>query len=216
MSEALRCPLCSSPDTRPLARAYGRDFVDCATCGLAFVDPAQHPAADEERARYQLHRNDPADAGYREFLSRLLDPLLERVPPGAEGLDYGSGPGPTLSRMLTEAGRPTADYDPYFAPGEHALARTYDFVTCTETVEHFFDPAAEFERLDRLLRPGGWLGVMTTLRDDARAFADWWYVRDPTHVCFYAPRTMEWIARAHAWRVELPRPNVALFRKAAA
>ena len=74
----------------------------------------------------------------------------------------------------------------------------------------------EFERLDELLRPGGWLAVMTTMRDDTRDFAGWWYVRDFTHVCFYRPRTMEWIARAHAWQLELPHPNVALFRKAAA
>lgn len=211
-----RCPLCRSPDTRPLARAHGRHFHECPGCGLAFVDPSERPAADEERARYELHRNDPADPGYRAFLARLVEPLLERVPSGAEGLDYGSGPGPTLSLMLTEAGRPTVNYDPFFAPDETLLARSYDFVTCTETAEHFFDPAHEFDRLDRLLRPGGWLGVMTTMRDDGRVFADWWYVRDPTHVCFYAPRTMAWIAHAHGWHLDLPRPNVALFGKSEA
>ena len=217
MSEsAPPCPLCGAATARPLGRVHDRDYFDCDACGLAFLHPAQRPAPEAERARYETHRNDPADEGYRAFLARLMDPLLERLPVGAEGLDFGSGPGPTLSRMLTSAGRPTADYDPFFQPDATALARTYDFVACTETVEHFFDPAAEFERLDALLRPGGWLGVMTTMRDDARAFADWWYVRDPTHVCFYRPRTMQWIARAHGWGLELPRENVALFRKGAA
>ncbi|HEX6640119.1 MAG TPA: class I SAM-dependent methyltransferase, partial [Thermoanaerobaculia bacterium] len=185
----------------------------CDTCGLTFVEPAQRPSTEAERARYATHRNDPDDAGYRAFLWRAAGPLLERLAPGAEGLDYGSGPGPTLSRMMREAGHPTADYDPFFAPDAAALARTYDFVTCTETAEHFFDPAAELDRIDGLLRPGGWLALMTTMRDDTLDFADWWYARDPTHVCFYRPRTMEWIAHRHGWQLERPHPNVALFRK---
>src|SRR5690606_29278515 len=112
-----------------------------------------------------------------------------------------------------EAGRPTSNYDPFFAPDDALLARTWDFVTCTETTEHFFEPAREFERLDALVRPGGWLGVMTTVRDNAHDFAQWWYVRDPTHVCFYSARTFEWIAGRFGWTLERPHPNVALFRK---
>lgn len=209
------CPLCGGRALTPLGRAHGRDFHDCDNCGLAFVEPAQRPAADEERARYETHENRPDDKGYRAFLARAADPLLARLPVGAEGLDYGSGPGPTLSRMMSEAGRPTRDYDPFFAPDQTALERSYDFITCTETAEHFFDPAAEFDRLDALLRPGGWLAVMTTVRDDAQPFAEWWYARDPTHVCFYRWRTMEWVARVHGWVLERPHPNVALFRKTA-
>lgn len=211
MSRALTCPLCGGTALDPLGRVHGRDFHDCTACGLAFLEPDQLPSPDEERARYATHRNDPGDAGYRAFLARVAQPLLARVPMGAEGLDYGSGPGPTLSRMLTEAGRPTRDYDPYFAPDEDALARSYDFITCTETAEHFFAPAAEFERLEALLRPGGWLAVMTTMRDESQSFADWWYVRDPTHVCFYRWRTMEWIATRYGWELERPHVNVALF-----
>ncbi|HEX6587757.1 MAG TPA: class I SAM-dependent methyltransferase [Longimicrobiales bacterium] len=208
----LRCPLCGESALTALGRVHGRDFHDCDSCGLAFVDPFQRLSAEDERARYATHRNDPGDAGYRAFLARVADPLLARVAPDAEGLDYGSGPGPTLSRMLSEAGRPTRDYDPYFAPDATALARTYDFVTCTETAEHFFEPAAEFARLAELLKPGGWLGLMTTMREEAQPFADWWYARDPTHVCFYRWRTMEWIAARHGWSLERPHPNVALFR----
>jgi SAM-dependent methyltransferase len=207
------CPLCAAMEARPLGTAHGRDYFDCERCGLAFLDPTQRPTLDAARARYDTHRNDPDDDGYRAFLSRLADELAARVPAGAQGLDYGSGPGPALSRMMTEAGRPTVDYDPLYANDAALLERTYDFIACSETAEHFIDPAAEFERLNRMLRPGGLLGVMTTMRDDARPFLHWWYVRDATHVCFYRPRTMEWIARSHAWTLELPRTNVALFRK---
>lgn len=215
-SNVPRCPLCFDGGPRPTGRAFGRDYFDCEVCGLTFMHPEQQPAADVERARYETHRNDVADDGYRAFLARLLDPLLERLPPEAVGLDYGSGPGPALATMLREAGFATTIYDPFFAPDSEALARTYDFITCTETAEHFFEPARELERLDALLRPGGVLAVMTLLRDDVRPFAEWWYVRDLTHVCFYRARTLEWIAERHGWSLERPRENVALFRKGGA
>lgn len=193
--------------------AHGREYFECDACGLTFMAPAQRPSAAAERARYETHENDPSDPGYRAFLDRLCAPLIERLPAGAEGLDYGAGPGPTLSLMLDEAGFHTSIYDPYFAPERRALERTYDFITCTETAEHFFDPAAEFARLDRLLRPGAWLGIMTTMRPEHSALGDWWYARDPTHVCFYRRRTMDWIAARHDWSAERAHENVTLFRK---
>jgi hypothetical protein len=182
-------------------------------CRLVFMDPDARLAPDAERAHYDLHENDPADEGYRAFLNRLAVPLVRKLPPRAEGLDYGSGPGPTLSVMLEEQGFGMTIYDPLFAPEEGALRRRYDFITCTETVEHFFHPREEFERLDGLLRPGGWLAVMTEIQREGVAFRDWRYARDPTHVSFYRARTMEWIAARFGWQRELPHPNVVLFRK---
>lgn len=177
------------------------------------VPPTDRPTATEERARYESHENDPADPDYRAFLDRLAAPLMERLPPAAEGLDYGAGPGPALARMLEEAGHSMAIYDPFFAPDPAALNYTYDFVACTETAEHFHAPGEEFSRLDALLRPGGWLGLMTEVLDASQSFETWWYARDPTHVCFYAPPTLRWIADHFGWDMERPHRNVALFHK---
>ena len=178
-----------------------------------FVDPSQLPCAEEERRRYESHRNVPTDPAYRRFLGRLAEPILERVPQGAIGLDYGSGPGPTLSRILTEAGRPTRDYDPFFAPDVEALEHRYDFVTCPETAEHFPEPAGELRRIDELLHPGGWFGLMTGLVTKETDLASWWYLRDPTHVTFYSPATLDWIAEEYGWTLEPISATVALFRK---
>lgn len=211
-THAPRCPLCHAVEPRSIGPAHGRDYLECDACGLTFREPSQRPTPEEERERYEEHRNDLADPGYRAHLDRLVAPLVARLEPGARGLDYGSGPTPALSQMLREAGFPTVDYDPFFAPDAAVLSHTYDFVTCVETAEHFFDPASEFERLDGLLVPGGLLGVMTTLRTD-RPFAEWWYVRDVTHVCFYRARTMQWIGELFGWDVRMPADNVVLFRK---
>lgn len=210
--DRLECPLCRSHRGRPFARAHDRDYFDCPECGLVHMAPDQRLGPEAERARYATHQNHPADPGYRAFLSRLADPLVARLTPGATGLDYGSGPGPTLSVMLEEQGFEMAIHDPYFEADPGALARAYDFITCTETVEHFFRPGDELERLAGLLRPGGWLAIMTEVFEDREPFHDWWYARDPTHVCFYRGRTMEWIAARFGWSLDRPHRNVALFR----
>lgn len=174
---------------------------------------SDRPSPQEERAHYAHHQNDPNDARYRRFLSRVSEPLAPRLRPGGVGLDFGCGPGPTLSVMLREQGFDIRDYDPYFVPDDLALQSTYDFITCTETIEHFHCPADEFERLDRLLRPGGWLAVMTEILDTDERFPTWWYVRDPTHVSFYRHDTMRWIARRRGWQTHQPSKNVVFFLK---
>ncbi|MEX2571226.1 MAG: class I SAM-dependent methyltransferase [Gemmatimonadota bacterium] len=213
MTAPRRCPLCHGRGTRSHALVQGRRYHACAECGLIHMDPADRLDPEAERSHYGHHENDPGDPRYRAFLDRLATPLAERLEPGARGLDFGSGPGPALSTMLEERGFVVSDYDPFFAPGAAVLRQTFDFVAATETVEHFFDPRREFDLLDRLLRPGGLLGIMTQWRPPARAFEQWRYARDPTHVSFYGSETMEWIGRRYGWDVEnLPR-DVTIFRK---
>jgi hypothetical protein len=173
------------------------DYWRCQHCEATFVDPSQLPDRTLEHDQYRLHRNDASDADYRKFLARLALPLLERLPAGSSGLDYGCGPGPALAAMLTEAGHRIAVYDPLFFDDPKVLDEHYDFITCTEVVEHFHHPFDEFIRLDRLLKPGGWLAVMTMFQTDDAAFAHWHYRRDPTHVVFYRETTFRTVARLH-------------------
>lgn len=132
--------------------------------------------------------------------------------PAPRGWTTGQDPAPTTSVMLAERDFRVTNYDPFFAPQSEALQRQYDFITCTETVEHFARPAEEFAQLAALLRPGGWLGVMTQMVESDEAFPAWWCHRDPTHVCFYGAAAMQWIARRHGWRIESPAANVVLFQ----
>jgi SAM-dependent methyltransferase len=223
-SMPLPCPLCTHPETALAAhgggqgegRGGGRELLDCPVCGLLSAPPGERPDAGQERARYETHENDPGDPRYRAFLDRLVRPLGERLRPGARGLDYGSGPGPTLSLMMTEQGFPCAQWDPFFAPDPAPLdAGPYDFVTCTETVEHFHEPGREFQRLAGLVRPGGWLGIMTDPVPDTGIPPNWYYLRDPTHVSFYRERTLGWIGARFGWVMERPERRVILYRTGA-
>jgi len=207
------CPLCRLSEAEHFVTVDSRDYRRCRNCDLRFLDPGRRPSREEEFAHYLHHENDPEDPGYRRFLSKLTKPLLERLNPGLQGLDFGCGPGLALAMMLREAGYEMATYDPFFHPVPAVLETTYDFITCAEVVEHFHNPAHEFDRLDRLLRPGGWLALMTCFQDDDAAFAQWHYRRDPTHVVFYREATLRKIAARRRWTCEIPAKDVALMRK---
>lgn len=209
----MTCPVCRAARPRAFMEVEGRGYWRCDVCEATFLDPGQRPTSDEEFSHYRHHENDPDDPRYRRFLAKLADPLLEKLQPGMTGLDYGCGPGPALAAILNEAGIEMALYDPYFYPGRDALQRCYDVITLSEVAEHLFDPAAEFERLGRLLKPGGWLGVMTCFQTEDACFADWHYRRDPTHVVFYRPLTLQVIAEQRGWSCEIPRKDVALLQK---
>ena len=211
------CPLCGYAGVEHLFTSRNRSgcrrFEHCPACDIVFVPRRYHLDSDAQRRRYLEHNNDPLDADYRRFLSRLLDPLRPHLSQGTSGLDYGAGPGPALAAMLREEGFDVRLYDPFFHPDRSALDESYDFITCSETAEHFTHPLREFQALDRVLRPSGWLGVMTGMLDSWSDFPDWYYHRDPTHVCFYSRDTMEWIADRFHWRARFPSPNVVLFEK---
>jgi hypothetical protein len=209
------CPLCHSGGPALYEQAGDRIFFRCSICALIFLKPSQRPTMEEERAHYDTHHNDPDDPRYRAWLARASDPLIARLPPGSEGLDFGCGPGPALARVMEEAGFPTRTYDPFFAPDEGALRRRYHWITATEVVEHLFEPGRELERLVALLRPGGWLALMTQPPPEDRPLANWRYARDPTHVCFFSPATFRWIAGSLALQLEVPAPGVALFHRPA-
>jgi hypothetical protein len=209
------CPVCRAPGPVPFAEVDGRAYWACERCEARFLDPAHYLSAREEFGRYRQHENRVHDPRYRQFLSKLADPLLARLAPGLSGLDYGCGPGPALAAMLGEAGHTMALYDPFFRPDPAALEKNYDFLTCSETAEHFHRPAWEFDRLDGLLRPGGWLGLMTCFQTDDERFADWHYRKDPTHVVFYREATMRTIAGERGWICEIPVKDVALMHKRA-
>lgn len=205
--------MCRAARLRPFDTVAGRDYFECQRCLAVLLDPSQLPTRAQERAHYDLHQNEVSDPRYREFLSRLAQPLLARLSPGSHGLDYGCGPGPALAAMLREAGHSVALYDPEYAADPGALEQRYDFITCSEVVEHFHRPGDEFERLVGLLRGGGWLAIMTAFRPTDRDFGSWYYRRDPTHVVFYQAATFRVLAGDHGLGCVLAEGDVALLRK---
>ena len=210
-----RCPLCESDQLALYHRDAKRPYQQCANCQLVFVEHNYHLNSAAEKAEYDLHQNHPGDPGYRNFLQRLATPLATRLAAGSRGLDFGCGPGPTLSLMLEELGHTVSLYDIFYAVNERVWQCRYQFITATEVVEHLSQPGRELLRLWRHLEPGGILAVMTKRVINPERFASWHYKNDPTHICFFSEQSFEWLG--HQWGVkpEFIGGDIVLFTKPA-
>lgn len=212
----LSCVLCNSVDTEWIYKDDTRledlrDYHLCKQCKLIFVPPVQRLSAEEELARYEMHQNDPNDPGYRKFLARMFKPLEKKLPDNSFGLDFGSGPGPTLHLMFEEAGHTMLIYDPFYADKPSVFKKNYDFITTTETAEHLYDPIKELDRLWSCLKPGGYLGVMTRRWTSIEKFKNWHYKNDDTHVCFFHEDTFWWLQDRWSAELEVYKRDVVIF-----
>jgi SAM-dependent methyltransferase len=209
----MTCPLCGKVESALFSKDKAREYFRCPDCFLIFADPNKLLSPEEEKRRYDLHKNSPEDPRYRNFLNRLFLPLKARLESRSQGLDFGSGPGPTLSVMLEEAGHQVSLYDPFYAPHPEVFENHYDFITATEAFEHLRDPKKELDRLWSCLKKGGVLGIMTKLAMNEEAFSKWHYKNDPTHVSFFSRETFRWLARKWNAGVTFEGADVILIQK---
>ncbi|MDO6747672.1 class I SAM-dependent methyltransferase [Gilvimarinus sp. 1_MG-2023] len=207
------CPLCRCVRLVGFYRDTKRHYWQCGQCDLVFVGQEFLLSASKEKAEYDLHENDIFDQGYRRFLNRLAQPLLEIITPPAKGLDFGCGPGPALQDMLQSAGFEMDIYDIFYAPHKAVFDRYYDFITATEVVEHLHNPHWELDRLWSRVNPQGVLAIMTKRVQSQAAFATWHYKNDLTHVCFFSESTFRWLAEQWGATLTFPAADVVLLQK---
>ena len=209
----MKCIVCESAAIEIFDVIDQKKYWKCSVCLAKFMDKACFPTSVEEKAHYLTHQNIINDQRYRNFLSKLATPLRTKISKGDKGLDYGCGHGPALADMLKSNGFDMDLYDPFFFPNKSIFSKTYDFISCTETVEHFFYPSREFCKLDSLLKKHGWLGVMTCFMTSDQFFKNWYYRRDPTHVVFYCEQTFEVISKKLDWTYEIVSKDIVLLQK---
>jgi len=180
---------------------------------LVFTPKEFHLSEAAEKARYDSHQNNPEDKHYRAFLSQVFNPVMDCIQPGDKGLDFGSGPGPTLSVMFEEQGYAVDLFDKFYANDRSIFNNKYDFITATEVAEHLDSPGDELTKLFNMLSVGGVLAVMTKILDDQVDFKSWYYKDDPTHVCFFSRNTINHLAKAWGAHVQFYDNDVVLFFK---
>lgn len=207
------CPLCQSEDVLDFHKDKRRKYLRCKNCYLVFVPREFHLSKKEEKARYDIHQNSQDDTGYRKFLSRIFEPMNSKIPPNSLGLDFGSGPGPTLSVMFEEVGHKMNIYDIYFADDKSVLEKKYDFITASEVVEHLKKPMNELGRLWDCLKSGASLGIMTKMVLNKKALSKWHYITDMTHISFFSIDTFEWMGEYFKSKPEFVDKDVVIFKK---
>ena len=210
---ATLCPLCCSDQIRPYSNNEQVNYFSCTECDLVFMPKQFHLNVAEEKLRYDTHQNNPEDSRYRAFLSKVFNPVLKYISSNAIGLDFGSGPGPTLSVMFEEQNFKVDLFDKHYANNPQVFTNKYDFITTTEVAEHLDNPGFELSRLFLMLNADGVLAVMTQMLDQDINFDTWNYKNDPTHICFFSKKTMQYLANQWQAEVEFIGKDVVLFFK---
>lgn len=193
------CRLCGTSTTH-LTTFRHRSYHRCPHCLAIQMNAIDLPSASMEQARYEQHNNDVTDPGYQRFVSPIVDYIKTHVDADATiGLDFGAGTGPVIAKLLDELGYAVNLYDPFFHPHETVLNQRYDYIISCEVVEHFHHPKKEFTLLRKLLKPDGFLILMTDLLPSLEDFSSWYYKNDETHVFFYHPETFSYIKEAFSF-----------------
>ncbi len=197
-AERLDCQLCSG--AADLFKVFkNKVYYLCGGCGAVFLSPEYRLSAEGERARYLSHQNDVNDAGYQNFVKPIVSAVMENFNESHSGLDFGSGPGPVVSKLLGDKGYQVRLYDPFFCDDAAALETVYDYIVCCEVIEHFKDPVKEFKLLRSLLKDNGKLICMSLLYHPEIDFDKWRYKNDTTHLIFYQKKSLEWIRSRFAF-----------------
>jgi len=180
------CPLCNQ-----YGEIFYRDrYFCCNGCSGIFMASGFLPSPEEERKIYMEHINDVTDVRYQNFASPIINAVKNNFSINSLGLDFGSGTGPVISKVLGDNKYNLMQYDPYFCNDTYALHLKYDYIVCCEVIEHFHSPSKEFELLKSLLKPNGHLYCMTHLYDNEIDFDSWYYKNDNTHVFIYQRETL--------------------------
>ncbi len=188
----LPCPLCKG-EGLPYYQHINRQFLQCSNCSSVFLHSKDYLTPEAEKKHYLNHNNDPEDVRYQNFVAPVVNAILKDFEPGHTGLDFGSGTGSPIMKLLGDAHYNINQYDLYFHNYTELLEKKYDYIACSETAEHFKDPYTEFKQLRSMLKPGGKLYVFTERFDPGRDFGTWFYKTDVTHVFLYHIKAFEWI-----------------------
>ncbi len=158
----------------------------CETCGSLLLP---NPEWLDRAYRTVLDPDPDGGVGLRaEVVARVVQQLVrsKRVPIHARTLDFGSGQGLLLERLL-EFQLDAWGYDPHPTPGrsqERVAASvpegSFRLITCIEVIEHTVDPMGTMALLEKLLVPDGVLLMSTEFFDWRIHGPDWWYLT-PQH-----------------------------------
>ncbi|SMO75517.1 class I SAM-dependent methyltransferase [Gracilimonas mengyeensis] len=209
----MKCTLCSS-STEPFYfyEKEDRHYHRCTNCRAVLMDPEDYPTPNEEVERYESHDNDVEDPRYQAFVSPLVERITQHFEPDSLGLDYGSGTGPVITKLLTDQGYSVNTFDPFFDNTPEVLELKYDYIVSCEVMEHFHEPYQEFEQLKKMLKPEGALFLKTDPYTDDKDFHAWYYKSDETHVIFYHPVTMQWIKEEFCFsKLDMDDRHISLF-----
>ncbi len=179
------------------------DFYHCESCEFFFKDPKHYLDDTKEIKVYQNHNNTFEASGYVEmfesFISATFNPYLKDI---KTVLEFGCGPGPVFAKLLEMKGLHVSKYDKFFFPKKVYENQKYDLISTTEVMEHIQSPNEIMQFFHQHLNKSGYLAIMTQFHTNkAEEFLNWWYRKDPTHICFFRANTFEVLAQKYGFKI---------------
>lgn len=190
----MNCKLCGSEKVSVYAGNKKREFIRCSSCELVFVPDQYYLTIDQERKRYDLHDNSIENKGYLEFLDKIVTIITHSFPQDSTILDFGSGANAVLEGILGNKGFHCDSFDPLFNLRCNNDTLIYDIIVVCEVIEHLRLLQNELSFIKQRLKPDGIVIIRTQLYPDADKFLNWWYIQDLTHINFFSPVTITFVA----------------------
>jgi len=191
----MKCLICNTSVASFNDTQLNKKFFHCPSCELIFLDKKFHVSCGDEKKQYDHHNNSLENEGYVKMFDDFLDFTLEHLHVKS-ALDFGSGPTPVLVELLKRRDLHVEHFDKFYQPKKIYKNKKYDLITSTEVFEHLDNPKEVLNLLSNHLNPNGVISLMTLFHTNKQDdFLKWWYRRDPTHITFFTPKTIEIMAK---------------------
>jgi SAM-dependent methyltransferase len=223
VAQRLGCPCCGEQaithwmqvPERQQIQAGCYDLLRCSSCRHTWL---ANPPTPEQMSYYygpQYHRavgssGETSPARWKRQLQ-----VIQRYKSGGQILDVGCSSGGFLAYLKgdswalngIEASLPTAEraraitggnivagdvMDAVFPPA------SMDVITCSDVLEHLYEPQAVLRRISTWLKPGGifYVFVPNIMSWEARAFRSYWYGLDlPRHLHHFSVESLTALAK---------------------
>lgn len=210
--EAVYCPVCREPGTRPYWKLEGYSFVRCINCSHVYQNPRPLPSDlanryDEAYKQYEVENAENFFKLMRLGLADLgFDEIEASLPAGRRFIDIGCATGVLVRHMADRdweaVGVELCEESADFGRRQRGVEiRTgtletaafpdacFDLVHSSHVIEHVPEPGAFVNEIRRVLKPGGWCITVTPSVSgfQARLLGRHWRSAIPDHVHLFSP-----------------------------
>lgn len=187
MAEAVKCIFCGGTQSKKIFQQKESKIYACAHCGLIFRWPQPTRAEIQEFYDQQEHLENPYFAGLKKnygmnnpavkLYRRELEKIDRFLIPGKlldVGCAYGvfldlarlvgwQASGVEVSKVSSEYARKNFGLSVFTGTLEEAkfAPDSFDLITLWDVAEHLTDPIKTFQEIYRVLKPGGYILILT-------------------------------------------------------